>query len=166
MDLDKNLKNIIEVLSSGFDNETIQKNQEAFFKIKELYNNTDTNDFLDLIQFAYEDFNTLVENIMNVPSSDKKYILEHIISGLYKHFHTQRIEKIEGSVCCYDKSSYIELMTLKAIKTQKNISLYADYKNVEEIKENKERKAYWSPESVKDTNEAIELFLKWYHLID
>ncbi|MGG1483508.1 hypothetical protein ABEI56_05410 [Peribacillus castrilensis] len=163
MAFESDLKDVMEAFVSSFDKKTLENNQETYKKIQEIYEKH-PNYFLDLIESAYQDFNTIVENVLNIPPSDDQYILEHIISGLYKHFHTQRIEKLEGSVCCYDKSSYIEQMTLKALRTQKNLSLFADYKKVEQIKENKERQAYWSPKTVKDTDEAMGLFWKWYQL--
>ncbi|WP_313803296.1 hypothetical protein [Cytobacillus sp.] len=163
MEFKNTLKDVMEALVSGFDKKTIEENQEIYIKLKAMYEK-EPNYFIDVIESAYHDFNTLIENVIDIPPSDEQYILEHIITGLYKHFHTQRIEKLEGSVCCYDKSSYIEKMTLKALRTQQNISLFADYKDIERIKENKERQAYWSPTTVKDTDEAINLFWKWYQI--
>lgn len=165
MSYQNTLKTVMEAMVSGFDKKTIEENQEAYIKMQKIYTQH-PNHFLDIVEVTLNDFTTLVENIIDIPPSEEQYVLEHIISGIYKHFHTQRIEKLEGSACCYDKSSYIEAMTIKALKTQQNLSLYADYKNVEQIKKDKEKQAYWSPTSVKDTNEAIELFWKWYQLND
>ncbi|MGG3800437.1 hypothetical protein [Metabacillus fastidiosus] len=165
MSFENALKDVMEALGSSFDNKTLENNQAAYKKLQEIYKEHPEH-FLNVIESAYHDFNTLVEKVINIPPSEDQYIIEHIISGLYKHFHTQRIEKLEGSTCCYDKSSYIEGMTLKSLKTKRNLSLYADYQNVERIKENKERQAYWSPKSVKDTDEAMRLFWDWYQLQD
>jgi|SRR5699024_953858 len=165
MGFTEDIKNVLEVLASGFVEETIQSNQETFLKIKEIYNN-DPSGFLDVVQFAQLDFKTLVENAMEIPDSDKKHIVEHIVSGLYEHFHKMRIEKLEGSSCCADKSGFIQDMTLKAIKENTNFSLYADYSKIEHMKDKYRGRAYWSPTSIKDTDEAIELFWKWYQLND
>lgn len=161
MNFSENIKEAIVLLASGFEEETIQDNQEVFMKLQRLYKN-DSGRFLDVIQYAQLDFKTLVENAMGIPDSDKKYIIEHIISGLYEHFHETRIEKLEGTSCCADKSRFIEGMTLKAIKENKNLSLYDDYSKIEHMKDKQKGRAYWSPTSIKDTDEAIELFWKWY----
>lgn len=165
MSSENSLTMVMEALVSSFERETIEENQEAYLKLQEQYSQHPEH-FLDMVELTLSNFATLVENVMDIPESEQSYILEHIISGVYKHFHTQRIEKLEGSTCCYDKSTYIEAMTIKALKTQQNLSLYADYTNVEQIKNDKKRQAFWSPTSVKDTDEAIELFWKWYMIND
>lgn len=163
MSFEDSLKSVMDSLVSGFDKETIEDNQEIFKKLQTIHNENPKH-FFNAIESSYHTFSTLVENVINLPPSDNQYLLEHIVSGLYKHFHTQRTEKLEGSACSVDKSSFIEQMTLKALKTQQNLSLYDDYQHVEQIKEDKERQAYWSPKSIKDTNEAMELFWNWYLL--
>ena len=55
-------------------------------------------------------------------------------------------------------------MTLRALKENKNLSLYDDYTKCEEIKKDKERQAYWSPRTIKDTDTAIKKFWDWYLL--
>lgn len=165
MSLSEDIKKVLEVLSIGFDGETIQNNKELFLKIQTLYKNNPSK-FLNIIEFAQSDFNTLVLNAMDIPESDNKYIVEYIVSGLYEHFHEKRIEKIEGFSCSADKSRFIKNRTLRAIKENTNLSLYDDYSKVEHMKNENKGQAYWSPTSVKDTDEAIELFWKWYQFSD
>jgi hypothetical protein len=55
-------------------------------------------------------------------------------------------------------------MTLKALRTKTNISLYDDYTECEQIKEDKERQAYWSPKTIPDTDTAMKIFWDWYLL--
>lgn len=161
MGLEEAMGEMVKVMLDSFDAETVDNNAESYRKLQELYR-SNPKDFADKIQYAYSEFGTLVEAAANIPETEHSVIYEYIISGLYKHYHTRRIEKLEGSACSYDKSSFVESMTLKAIQTGENLSLYMDYTNVEQITEDKERQAYWSPTTVKDTDDAVELFWNWY----
>lgn len=160
---EESIKTVIEALFIGFSKETVEENQEAYEKLKELYGNKRSR-FFDVIEMAYDDFNTLIDAVVNIPEQKNKYILQFIINGTYEHFHKTRIEKLEGSACCADKSGFVKRMTIKALKEGKNLSLYDDYTDIDRIKEDKERQAYWSPTSIKDTDEAMELFWNWYQL--
>lgn len=157
------IKTVIEALFLGLSSETLEENREAFEKLKSLHDEN-TSGFLDLIEMGYYDFNTLLEAVINIPDQKNKYILQFILNGAYEHFHKTRIEKLEGMACCADKSGFIKRMTIKALKERTNLSLFADYTNVDRIKEDKERQAYWSPKTIKDTDEAMELFWNWYQL--
>lgn len=163
MSFRQNLQSIIEAISDGMAISTIKKNEQAFLILKETHDRN-PEEFLDLVDMALYDFDTLIEAVINVPEQENSGIVKFIANGLYEHFHEKRIEKLEGSMGCSDKAKFIKLMTLKALKSSQNLSLFADYKNVEQIKECKERQAYWSPKSIKDTNEAISLFMNWYYL--
>lgn len=165
MSFSENIKDVIEMMASGFEGETLQDNQDVFVKLQAMYQ-ADPHQFFDVIQFAQRDFKTLVEITMKVSESDKSHIAEHIISGLYEHFHETRIEKLEGISCSADKSGFIQGMTLRAIRENKNLSLYSDYSHIEHMKDKHKGRAYWSPTSIKDTDEAIDLFWKWYQLIE
>lgn len=165
MDFNEQIKEVIQTIVTSFEEETIQNNQESYDILEELYR-TRPNDFLDVVRSAYQDFNILTEQVVNLPQTGKESILQYIVSGLYEHYHETRIEKLEGSSCCADKSSFVVRKTLQALKTGQNQSLFADYTKVDHIKEDKERQAYWSPTTVKDTDEAIDLFWKWYQQIE
>lgn len=160
---EESIKTVIEALFVGFERETIEGNRDAYEKLKTLYNEKQDR-FFDLIEMGFDDFNTLVDAVIDVSDQKNKYILQFINNGIYEHFHKTRIEKLEGSACCADKSSFIKRMTLKALKEGENQSLYDDYTQTNRIKEDKERQAYWSPQTVKDTDEAMELFWNWYQL--
>lgn len=162
MSFKDNLKDLIIALSNGFDTSTIKENKKAFMIMKEAYDRN-PNEFMDLVEMVQYDFDTLVSAVINVPPQENDHLIKYIGNGLYEHFHNVRVKNLEGWVCSGDKSKYIKTMTLKALKTGQNLSLFADYKNVEQIKEDKENQAYWSPTSVKDTNEAIALFWNWYN---
>lgn len=159
------IQTVIEALLVGLEKETLDENLEVYEKLKTLYNENQKQ-FFDWVEIGYDDFDTLVASVIDLPDQKNKYILQFVTNGTYEHFHRTRIEKLEGSSCCADKSSFIKEMTLKALKEGKNLSLYNDYRNVDSIKEEKERQAYWSPKSVSDTDQAMELFWKWYQLSD
>lgn len=165
MNFDEKLKTVITALSDSITNETLEKNHEVLLKLKNIYKFDESN-FLDTVQHGLLKFDMLFEEIFEIPEQKNSYIIKFIANGLFEHFHQKRVRKLEGFACCADKSSYIARMTLRALKTRKNLSLYADYQHVEQITENKEQQAYWSPTSVKDTDEAIRLFWDWYNLND
>lgn len=162
---EESIKTVIEALFVGFERETVEENREVFEKLKKLYEENPKR-FFDLIEMGYDNFNTLVDAVVDLPDQSNKYILQYITNGLYEHFHKTRIQKLEGSSCCADKSGFITRMTLKALKEGKNFSLFNDYRNVDRIKENKEEQAYWSPKTISDTDEAMKLFWNWYGLKD
>lgn len=158
---EEKIKEVVKLMTLGIKAEAIASHPETLHRIQELYNDN-PDGFLKVLQFAQSEFGILLEEVLAFPDSDKVRILPHILNGLFKHFHERRIEKLEGFSCCADKSSFIVGKTLRAIRFQENLSLYDDYMNVEQIKEDKEEQAYWSPKTVKDTDEAIELFWDWY----
>ena len=156
---DDDIKTVVGVFMESFTNETLERNKETVDKLRTMA--TDKN-FFEKLEHAQNDFLTIITEIINVPKQKNVYIVEHIVSGLYEHFFKRLMEKIEGSACCADKSGFIKNMTLRALKENINLSLYADYSRCEQITENKEEQAYWSPRSIKDTDTAMELFWKWY----
>ncbi|WP_028977633.1 hypothetical protein [Sporolactobacillus terrae] len=157
------IKFMLQTLAQSFSNDVINDNRETFDALKNAYDKN-PNRFLERLDIAYFDFGELIEVIINIPEQPNKGIIRFIGNGLYDHFHEKRIEKLEGSSCCSDKSRFIRNSTLRALKEQKNLSLYDDYGKVDRIKEDKERQAYWSPTTVKDTDEAMKLFWDWYQL--
>lgn len=162
MSLEENLKTVINVLAKNITEKKQKDNEELFLELKKIYNE-DPNEFMTLMSIANFDLEEILESIIEIPEQKYDFVIKYILNGMYEEFHEKRMEKLEGFSCSADKSSFITQLTLKALKTNRNISLYQDYQNIEQIKENKERQAYWSPRTVKDTNEAIELFLDWYN---
>jgi len=165
MNLENALADVLKGLVDSMDKKTIDTHSDVYQVLRQIREKNPSY-FTDMVQFLHNDLDTLAEHALDITDTKDTGIVPFIVNGLYKHFHTQRIEQIEGSMCCHDKSSFIESRTLKAIKQQENLSLYDDYQNVEQIEEDKERKAYWSPTSVKDTDEAIALFWNWYNVND
>ena len=75
------------------------------------------------------------------------------------------ISAVEGSPCCADKSRFIVSKIKKALKERANQSLqytYQEYKDkggdLGGIKNDLDHICYWCPETIKDTDTAINLF--------
>ena len=102
---------------------------------------------------------------MNIPPSNKNtYIIKNIINGNYDHFFRRYIEDKEGSSCSVDKVRFIINKLIKSLIENKNLSLYATYEGCERIDKSEwNEQAYWSPETIKDTDEAFKLFNDWYY---
>lgn len=161
--LEEDLKTLIALISDNFTQEVIEKNEDTLMKIKSIYK-SDERGFLEKIESANYKINIMIEQVLDIPEQKNMYILEHIVSGLYKHFFRQLMEKVEGPACCADKANFIKNMTLKSLRENRNLSLYEDYTKYDQILEDKEKQAYWSPITIKDTDAAIELFWEWYLL--
>jgi hypothetical protein len=160
---EEEFKTLLDTMVDGFTRETMEENKEIVIKIQQIYE-ADPDRFFDVIELAQHKFNTIIVQIINAPKQKNIYIVGHIISGLYEHFINKLMCAREGSAYSSDKSRFITHCTLKALKENQNISLFRDYSQCEQIKEDKERQAYWSPKTIIDTNEAMELFWKWYLL--
>lgn len=85
-------------------------------------------------------------------------ILEFIYNGLFEHFLRKIIEKNEGSICSGDKIGFIIKMVKQSLIQGENLSLYQTYKD-------SPSRAYWSPLSFSDTNDAINKFFEWYKVV-
>ncbi|MBV4417179.1 hypothetical protein [Clostridium tyrobutyricum] len=160
---EEDIKMILNSITDNFSKEIVDENKEEFFRMKTLYE-SDTSEFFSRLWSARLHLNTMLKQIINIPSQKNMHILEYVINGLYEHFFDTLIEKTEGVSCSSDKSKFITEITLKALKENKNLSLYDDYTNCECIKENKQDQAYWSPKTIKDTDTAMKMFWDWYLL--
>lgn len=86
---------------------------------------------------------------------DRISMFKHILEG---YFH-----KVEGRSCCVDKARYVARMVDKTLKNNEYYPLketYGEYQNrggdIGSITELDEV-AYWCPETLKTTEEALEL---------
>lgn len=156
-------KKILNVLSESLVNKTLNENVDITNQLKEILNNSNISKFIQNVQLANYEFTEIIEQLLSIQESDNSWILPHIISGLYEHFLETKMEKNEGLGCSADKATFIVNKTMSALITNSNLSLFQDYTNIEQIKEDKKRQAYWSPKSIKDTDEAIQLFYDWYY---
>lgn len=160
---EKDIEIIINTILESATTELMNDNADTIKQLEPIVNNKH---FFDNLESAQYRFYTIVTEILNIPEQKNKYIIEHILSGLYEHFFYRLMQKTEGSACCADKARFIKSMTIKALKNNINLSLYEDYTEYEQIKEDKERQAYWSPITIKDTDTAMELFWHWYMIGD
>lgn len=157
------ISNLANAMSVGMFEQTAEKEQYLINELKEIKNRFN-GDFLSYLDISADKFGNIVQAVYEIAPCQNDAIVRFIANGVYKEFHEIRIKKIEGFSSCADKASFVTEMTLKALKEQKNLSLFDDYKNTEQIKKDKEKQAYWSPTSIKDTDEAIKIFLDWYGL--
>lgn len=87
----------------------------------------------------------------------KNVVKEKEFKVLYEHFLSIYIKKVEGMPCYADKVRFVIEKTKQALNKNENLSLYEEYKD-------KSVQAYWSPLSIKNVEEAVRLFSKWYML--
>lgn len=142
---DETMKTLVTALSLNSYKKSVEKHENLVHELKKIQEKTDS-DFLSFIQMAQDDLSDVIQHLYEIPAQLNDEIVRYIVKGVYEEFHEKRIEKIEGSICCADKATYITQMTLKALKQQENLTV----------------NNYLSLACVKDTNEAIELFWDWY----
>ena len=156
------IKTVITSLFELFEKETIENNQDAFVKLSELYKKDA--EFWHYLERANSTLGTIISMITDVPNQKYGGTMSHIASGVYQHFIRTLIEKREGGACSADKERFIVRSTIKALRENKNLSLYDDYVKHAQITEDKDKRAYWSPRTIKDTDQAMSLFWIWYQL--
>ncbi|MBG9730812.1 hypothetical protein ABD87_15080 [Lysinibacillus sphaericus] len=162
-DFEKIINKLVATMSVESYKETNENQSMLINELKEIKTRLN-GDFLSFLDISGHKFGEVIQAVYDIPLCHNDWIVRYIANGSYKEFHAKRIEKMEGSACSVDKASFITGRTIKALKEQQNLSLYDDYQNVEQIKEDKERQAYWSPQSIKDTDEAMKLFWDWLNL--
>lgn len=163
MEFKDSIKTILHSLAGSLAKETAEENKEVFDKLKTAYVENPRFFMMD-IEIASHQFNNLISQVIDAPKQKNINIVPYVINGLFEHFHKSRITKLEGMSCSADKSGFIKDKTIEALKSNQNLSLYDDYKNADKIINGKDRQAYWSPTTVKDTDEAMKLFWDWYLL--
>lgn len=141
------MKTLATSLSVNSYKESVENHQELTKELKKIQGET-KEDFLSFVQMAQNDLTDVIQHLHEIPSQLADGIMRYIVMGVYEEFHENRIEKIEGSICCSDKASYVTQMTLKALKEQNNLLV----------------NNYLSLTCVRDTDEAIQLFWDWYRL--
>lgn len=165
-DFEKALKDTLTFLAQSAETNIVSENQGAVAMLRQITREQGENreDFLQNFRYVFFRLQALLPEALDVPKeTPHKDILGYIASGLFYHFFRQYIEKIEGGCCCADKARFVVRKTIRAILTEKNLSLYAEYPDTDE---NKGQQAYWSPQTIQDTDMAIDMFWNWYFLRD
>lgn len=168
--IEKNIVGVIDALLKSAETEReefINSNQDFINELQKIKQKQKSNysfiEYLDI--FIFSKFNNLISATMSIPPSNKNtYIIRNIINGNYDHFFRRYIEDKEGSSCSVDKVRFIINKLIKSLIENKNLSLYATYEGCERIDKSEwNEQAYWSPETIKDTDEAFKLFNDWYY---
>lgn len=85
---------------------------------------------------------------------------------MLEDYFDQKISKMEGSICSFDKADYLINQMIKSKRLNTNLNLYKTYQDLKDngidigaIKdEDLKHKCYWVPESFTTTDEAWEWF--------
>lgn len=160
------MKDIISSLIMGVEKDFKESYATAIDHMITIYGKGDKK-YIDSTNRLFADLMKICAAPFSVKDNNNKYLYQYIVNGQYKQFIKRYVVKYEGHSCCADKASYIEKMTRKALETGENQSLFATYEGNENIKkEDWGEKAYWSPKTIKDTDEAMKLFWDWLLLRD
>lgn len=167
--IEKGLKEVINALLWGIETERegfIDSNQDLIQILEKIKNDISNYEFIQYLDlFVFSKLNNLICSTMKVPTSNKNtYIIRNIINGNYQHFLSKYIQKSEGMSFSADKTGFIINRLIKSLIKKENLSLYQTYEGIECIDKSKwHKQAYWSPTTIKDTDEAFKLFNDWYY---
>ncbi len=167
--IEKNIGKVIDALLSAETEkeEFINSNQDIVQKFEELREQYKSNcDFIESLRLLLlPKIAKLICITLNINiNDDNLMIVENLFKGTYEHFFEYYICKTEGSAFSCDKSYYILGRIIASMIHNKNISLYETYRKHPSIKKHAwGKQTYWSPETIKDTNEAFKLFNNWYY---
>lgn len=160
----EDFKTIIDLLVNSFDKEVKDRNEENIDKLTTMYQES-KNGYMNSVERAYNEFKKITTIPFELADTKNKYILEYILNGLFEHYFEKYMEKNEGRGASCDKARFVKLKTLKALETGENQSLYADYNGEKNIPQEKwNERAYWSPSTISDTDQAMKMFYNWYFL--
>lgn len=128
--------------------------------INELKNIKDTK-YKDLaIEYTLQNLVKIYLLSENIPYSwENETIIGHLLNGNMEHFFDAYFEKHEGSSCSHDKTSFVLSKIKKSLMTGEDLALYSEYDFGKGLV-----KAYWSPETITKTSEAISKFNEWFFL--
>lgn len=128
--------------------------------INELKNIKDTK-YKDLaIEYTLQNLVKIYLLSENIPYSwENETIIGHLLNGNMEHFFDAYFEKNEGSSCSHDKTSFVLSKIKKSLMTGEDLALYSEYDFGKGLV-----RAYWSPETITKTSEAISKFNEWFFL--
>jgi hypothetical protein len=156
-------KNVLEALFSGISRENNKKAKEQLdsIDIKATFS-----DFGEIHTFNYDLQNVFEYLISNLYLEEyHSYVLLEITSSCVSDFFSKYITKHEGSPCSWDKTSHIMDMLLEHFKTGEVQNFDTSYSE-EALKEYPDwvgKRPYWSPETLSNTQEAVDMFKRWYN---
>lgn len=167
--MDKNIDNVINNLFASIKKDSIERGKDILGDIEldniKLISTKDDrwrfyNKLNDLITF-------LIKKEFGRNNKYESYIALELESKLLRHFFRNYFEKTEGFAFCSDKTAEVLEKLFIHFKTNTSQEFDQVYsgKTLEEFPDWAGRKPYWSPETIKNTNEALKLFKDWYFLI-
>ena len=169
--IEKNIGKVIGALLKSTETEGeefINSNQDIIQKFEELRQQYRSNyDFIESLRFLLlPKIAKLICITLNINiNDDNLMIVENLFKGTYEHFFKYYICKTEGSAFSCDNSYYILGGIIASMIHNKNFSLYDTYRKHPSVKKHAwSKQTYWSPETIKDTDEAFKLFNNWYYL--
>ena len=155
-DLRGTILNIANVIVNSNDN--VPRDSELYKELNEY--KTDLHMFDSLICSKRFEMEYIVKDILNIDSNDDSLLVENYVNGNLEHFFDIYFDKYEGMSCSGDKTAFTIKSILMSLKKNTNIELYSEYEG-----KDKGKQAYWSPKTIKDTNQAIALFSDWFYNI-
>lgn len=120
----------------------------------------DTNELNRFFNHVFERFARTYAIGMGTQSNDTEFLLEHLMKGTLEHFLDRYFEKNEGSAFSHDKTVHVLNRLKQHIILKDPQPLYSEHDFGKGLV-----KAYWTPETVETTEQAIKLFHDWYFLV-
>lgn len=143
----------------AFEKQLDDKQVAALSKNENLFENVST--YLKTCKENYRFF-ILLDNEMrggmdlNVQMNELFYTFYY--NGSLKEFFSDYMSYTEGSPMSVDKARFIIRKLKESIIKRENLSLYSDYSKVKHMAEKyPNEKAYWSPNKLEDTTQALML---------
>lgn len=154
------LKGLLTSLSEENDRSIKEKYEALTQEQQEMLSNKNNNLWL---QIALQNFSGMVAYARKLPT-DSPYSIA-LVNGTLERFFSRYMSEVEGSGCSVDKSTFICRKIGQSLQENANLTLFADYTGLEQIKpEEWKKQAYWSPKTIKDTDEAKKIYWDWYML--
>ena len=167
--IEQSIGQLIMSLAMRFDEEDKQQFNEYIEKMNTKYaENSDLYEseialarlrFDEYAALPFQKANTFLET-----NRKKLAIIKYLYNGLMEHFLRRYIEAHEGTSCSADKVRFIISQIKKSLIDGENQSLYEEYSKNGRMAEHAGKQCYWSPKTLEDTDQVIEMFWKWYNV--
>ena len=159
---EKAISDVISGIAFAFEQQDAEMEKDDIEKVCKYYESFNDDDYYATTMF-------LICNRFNeVPAKPWLYkhpyvegwdsfIIKSIFNGLFSHWLYTMIDIYESKMGGQgDKHTFITKKVIKSIADEKNISLYAEYKD------KPGEQAFWSPKHFKDTNQVKVEFVSWW----